>query len=69
MIGFSKGHWENSKAAHGGKRNSDDLERWRGLARIGIQTDRVVLNEQADILSEFFGPGDLKAVGNSSPTL
>lgn len=69
MIGFSKGHWENAKAAHGDKRNSQDFERWRGLAQIGIQTDRVVLNEQADILSEFFGPGDLIPVGNSSPTL
>lgn len=69
MLGFSKGHWEQAKAAHGDKRNAEDLNRWRGLARIGIQTDRVMLSAQADILEDFRGPGNLKPVDNSLPTL
>ncbi|CAD6565587.1 MAG: hypothetical protein ASARMPRED_007350 [Alectoria sarmentosa] len=46
-------HWENAQAALGDKRNPADLERWRGLARIGIQTDRHMLPEQADIVDVF----------------
>jgi hypothetical protein len=69
MLGFSKGHWEKAEDAHGDKRNPADLERWRGLAKIGIQTERVLLSEQADILEDFHGPGDLKPVNNSWPTL
>lgn len=69
MIGFSKGHWEKAKDAHGDKRNPEDFERWRGLAKIGIQTDRVILNEQANILEDFRGPGNLKPAENSWPTL
>lgn len=69
MLGFSKGHWEKAEDAHGDKRNPADLNRWRGLAKIGIQTERVLLSEQADILEDFRGPGDLKPVDNSWPTL
>lgn len=69
LIGFSKGHWEKAEAAHGDKRNPKDLDRWRELAQLGKQTDRVMLNEQADILEDFHGPGDLKPVDNKWPTL
>lgn len=69
MIGFSKGHWEKAADAHGDKRNPEDLERWRALATVGIQTDRVLLSAQADILDDFRGPGDLKPVSHDLPTL
>ncbi|EPS29714.1 hypothetical protein PDE_04664 [Penicillium oxalicum 114-2] len=69
LIAFSKGHWEKAEEAHGDKRNQADLERWRGLAKMGIQTDRVMLSEQADILEDFRGPGQLKPIENSAPVL
>ena len=69
MLGFSKGHWEKVEDAHGDKRNPADLERWKGLAKIGIEADRVLLSEQADIVEDSRGPGNLKAVDNSLPTL
>lgn len=68
FAAFSKGHWENPKAAHGDKRTSADFERWRGLARIGIQMDRHLLSERADILETFRGKGDLEAIEQSWPT-
>lgn len=69
LLGFSKGHWKHAEDAHGDKRNPDDIERWRRLARLGIQTERHLLNEQADILEDFRGPGDLKPVDMALPTL
>lgn len=69
LLGFSKGHWEEAEAAHGDKRNAKDLERWRGLATIGKQTDRKLLSEQADILEDFRGPGDLEPIDMEWPTL
>ncbi|OJJ42885.1 hypothetical protein ASPZODRAFT_1281497 [Penicilliopsis zonata CBS 506.65] len=69
LIGFSKGHWENAEMAHGDKRNPADFERWRGLAKLGVQTDRHMLSEQAEILQDFRGPGDLKPIDMSWPTL
>ncbi|KAJ5155401.1 hypothetical protein N7492_008204 [Penicillium capsulatum] len=69
LIGFSKGHWENAEVAHGDKRNPGDLERWRGLAKLGKQRDRVLLHEQADILEDFHGPGNLEPVDDRWPTL
>ncbi|KAL2218378.1 Calycin-like protein [Thermoascus aurantiacus ATCC 26904] len=69
MLGFSRGHWENAEAAHGDKSNAEDLERWRELARIGIQTERHVLSEQADVLEVFRGPGQLGPVEMDWPTL
>ncbi|KAF1738147.1 hypothetical protein CRV24_000069 [Beauveria bassiana] len=68
LLGFSQGHWENAEAAHGDKRNAEDLERWRGLARIGTQTDRFMLSEQATILEAFKGPGDLQPIDPDAPT-
>lgn len=62
MASFSKGHWENSEAAHGDKRNQEDFLRWRELAKIGDQTDRVWLCEQGEIVDNFFGAGNLKPV-------
>lgn len=64
-----KGHWENAEAAHGDKRNPTDFERWRGLAQIGIQTDRHMLSEQAEIVDTFKGKGDLEPIEQSWPTL
>lgn len=69
LLGFSKGHWENNKEAHGDKRNPEDLARWRKLAKIGIQTDRHLLSEQAIILEDFWGPADLLPVSMDMPTL
>lgn len=54
--------------AHGDKRNPEDLERWRGLAKLGIQTERLVLAEQADILEQFKGPGKLQPIALDAPT-
>ena len=69
LIAFSKGHWEHSAEAHGDKRNPEDFERWRGLSKIGTQTDRYLLAEQADIVENFKGPGDLKPIDPSWPTI
>lgn len=69
MLGFSKGHWEHAEAAHGDKRNPEDLARWRELAKIGIQTDRPMLSEQADILEDYRGAGDLEPIEMEWPTL
>ncbi|EIM86466.1 phenol acid carboxylase [Stereum hirsutum FP-91666 SS1] len=69
MIGFSKGHWEHAKEAHGDKRNPADFERWRALAKIGTQTDRHILCEQADILEVFKGKGDLVPIEPDAETL
>ena len=38
LLAFSQGHWEHAEEAHGDKRNQKDLERWRGLAKIGKQS-------------------------------
>ncbi|KAA8643989.1 hypothetical protein EYZ11_011359 [Aspergillus tanneri] len=69
FMGFSKGHWEKSLEAHGDKRNTEDLARWRELAKIGIQTDRHLLSEQTIIVEDFRGPGDLLPVSMDTPTL
>ena len=70
LLAFSKGHWTQNEAARGDKRNPEDLERWRNLAKIGeSQADRVLLSEQADILEDFRGPGNLEAIQMEWPTL
>ena len=69
LLGFSQGHWENSADAHGDKRNPEDLKRWRDLAKIGSQTDRFMLNEQADILEFFKGRGELEPITGEEETL
>ncbi|KZZ95211.1 Calycin-like protein [Ascosphaera apis ARSEF 7405] len=69
LIAFSKGHWEHNVDAHGDKRNPEDLKRWRGLAKIGIQTDRVMLCEQADILTESYGAQGLEPITMDMPCL
>lgn len=69
MIAFSKGHWENPEEAHGDKRKTADLDRWRGLAKIGVQTDRFILSEQADIKEKFKGKGELVPIDESMPTI
>lgn len=69
LLGFSKGHWEKAEEAHGDKRNKEDLERWRGLAKIGSQVDRHLLSEQATISEKFHGKGNLEPIEESWPTL
>ena len=69
LLAFSQGHWEHSTEAHGDKRNPEDLKRWRGLAKIGIQTDRFMLNEQADILEFSKGKGRLEPITGNEETL
>lgn len=66
LIAFSQGHWENPEKAHGYK--NENLGEWRELAKIGIQTSRYMLPEQADIDEIFEGPGDLPVIDNSWPT-
>ncbi|KAG2519482.1 hypothetical protein JM16_007061 [Phytophthora kernoviae] len=69
MIGFSKGHWENSKEAHGDKRNPEDYARWRKLADIGTNRDRLILSEQATILETSKGAGNLVPIAPDAETL
>lgn len=69
LLAFSKGHWTQPAEAHGDKRNAQDLEKWRALAKIGSQTDRHLLAEQADIVEDFRGAGDLKDIDLAWPTL
>ncbi|GMG01835.1 unnamed protein product [Aspergillus oryzae] len=69
LLAFSKGHWTENVAAHGDKRNPDDFARWRDLAKIGTQADRILLSEQAEIVEDFHGAGDLEPIDPSWPTL
>jgi hypothetical protein len=69
LLAFSQGHWEHPQEAHGDKRNAADFDRWRGLAAIGKQTDRFMLNEQANILEAFKGKGDLVPIDPKAETL
>ena len=69
LLGFSKGHWENADKANGDKRNPEDFERWRGLAGIGLQSDRFMLAEQATVLEVFRGKGDLVPIEPDARTL
>ncbi|KAG7140599.1 hypothetical protein HYQ45_002652 [Verticillium longisporum] len=68
LIGFSKGHWEHPQEAHGDKRDPTAFDRWRDLAKIGSQTDRFMLSEQADILENFKGKGDLQPIASDAQT-
>ncbi|ORY20199.1 Calycin-like protein [Naematelia encephala] len=70
LLGFSHGHWYNPEKAHGDKRNPEDFARWRELAKEGkSQSDRFMLNEQADIVEAFKGAGDLAPIDPTAPTL
>jgi phenolic acid decarboxylase len=62
LLGFSKGHWERSEEAKGDKRKKADLERWRELAKVGDQRERVLLSEQGDIVEDFRGRGELQEI-------
>lgn len=68
LIAFSKGHWQHAEEAHGDKRNREDLERWRGLARMGTQAERYMLSEQATIVENFKGKGDLRPIAQDAET-
>ncbi|KAL7424720.1 hypothetical protein Q5752_000404 [Cryptotrichosporon argae] len=69
LLNFSRGHWDNPSAAHGDKRVPADFARWRALAHVGSPTDRTILNEQADIVDVFRGPGELEPIDPAWPTL
>uniref|UniRef100_A0AAV1U3K1 Phenol acid carboxylase n=1 Tax=Peronospora matthiolae TaxID=2874970 RepID=A0AAV1U3K1_9STRA len=69
MIGFSKGHWDHPEEAHGDKRNPEDFARWRKLAEIGNNRDRLILSEQANILETFRGAGNLVPIALDAETL
>lgn len=69
LIGFSKGHWEMRGDAKGDKRDAKDLERWRSLAKVGAQTDRVMLSEQAVVIEDFHGAGDLEPIDMNWDTM
>ncbi|KAL4966946.1 phenol acid carboxylase [Aspergillus stella-maris] len=43
LIAFSRGHWERPEEARGDKWVQEDLERFRGLSKVGSQVDRVML--------------------------
>ncbi|KAH6896054.1 Calycin-like protein [Thelonectria olida] len=69
LLSFSKGHWEHAEEAHGDKRNPKDFDRWRGLASLGTQKERFMLVEQAHILENFKGKGDLVPIEPDAVTL
>lgn len=69
LISFSKGHWEHPQEAHGDKRKPEDFERWKGLAKLGHQSERFMLSEQADIKEVFKGAGDLVPIERDVVTL
>jgi hypothetical protein len=70
LLAFSRGHWERNQEAKGDKRNPKDFERWRGLAKVGEgQADRVLLSEQADVLEDFRGKGELEGIEMGWATL
>jgi len=58
-----------AEEAHGDKRNPEDFQRWRDLAKIGTQADRFMLSEQAHLVEIFKGAGGLKPVAPDAPTL
>ncbi|KAM0345085.1 hypothetical protein ACHAPU_006971 [Fusarium lateritium] len=68
LLSFSAGHWENAEEAHGDKRDPEKFNKWRDLAKIGKQTDRFMLTEQAKILEVFKGKGDLVPIAQEDPT-
>lgn len=67
LISFSQGHWENPEIAHGEK--TKNLDQWRELAKIGNNTNRYMLTEQASIHTIFEGRGDLPELDMEHPTL
>ncbi|TKX18822.1 phenolic acid decarboxylase-like protein [Elsinoe australis] len=69
LLCFSKGHWEHPEEAHGDKRNSIDLERWRSLKKYGDQGDRVMLSEQGTVVEKFKGKGELKPIDEHWATM
>ncbi|KAK9898838.1 hypothetical protein P389DRAFT_193858 [Cystobasidium minutum MCA 4210] len=69
FMAFSKGHWEYPEEAHGDKRNPKDLERWRGLAKVGTQMEKHILPEQATLNKIYEGKGDLEDIDPEAPTL
>lgn len=69
MLVFSKGHWTEAGQARGDKRNAEDLDRSRGLAKIGTQVERKALCEQASIVHDFGGVRELKDIKLEWPTL
>ncbi|KAG7381100.1 hypothetical protein PHYPSEUDO_006476 [Phytophthora pseudosyringae] len=50
-------------------RNPKDFARWRKLAEYGNHRDRLVLCEQAKILKNYRGPGNLKPIAPDAETL
>jgi hypothetical protein len=60
---------ENAKDAHGDKHNAMDFERWRQLAKIGIQADRYMVVKQDTIVEKFRGAGELEPIDPSWPTI
>ena len=69
LLGFSAGHWNHAEAAHGDKRNPEDMKRWQKLAEEGKQTDRHLLHDQAIIAEKYRGSGDLEPIEESWPTI
>jgi len=69
LLGFSKGHWEGNGVVKGDKRVKKDLERWEDLASVGRQTERVLLSEQASVVEDFWGAGELEGIEMDWPTL
>lgn len=67
-IAFSEGHWKFNEEAHGDKRNPEDIERWRKLAKIGDPSSMHVHVDEATIVKVFDGPGELKEITEDMPT-
>ncbi|KAF2132895.1 hypothetical protein P153DRAFT_283768 [Dothidotthia symphoricarpi CBS 119687] len=62
VIAFSEGHWRGAEEAKGDKRVRADLERWRGLSRVGSQEKRFLLSERAEVVEVFWGRGELEGI-------
>ncbi|EYE97478.1 uncharacterized protein EURHEDRAFT_295601 [Aspergillus ruber CBS 135680] len=69
LLGLSRGHWERNGAAKGNKKVKEDLERWRGLAEVGRQSERMMLSKQASIVEDFRGAGELEGIEMDWPTI
>lgn len=67
--GFGIRHWENPTAAHGDKRNPTDFARWRELAKIGSNVERIIKPAQAaiELISE--GRGDIEDIDPEAETI
>jgi len=66
---FSKGPSENPTALVGDKRNPVDFARWRELAKIGSNVERIIASGQATIERITQGRGDMDDIDPEAETI